>query len=69
MSRTVFTQIAEGLSEGLSLTLRAKRLYVEAGNPLEDWPVVDECVRAHFLIEAVRAKDEMPERPSLALLQ
>lgn len=57
------------MTEGQAIVLRAKRLYVEAGNPLEDWPITDECVRAHFLIAAVRAKDETPERPLLSLLQ
>lgn len=69
MSKAAFNQIAEGLSEALALTIRAKRLYVEAGNPLEDWPVVDECVRAHFLIAASRAIPETTERPLHASLQ
>ena len=58
MSKAAFTQIADGLSAGLALTIRAKRLYVEAGNLLEDWPIVDEWVRTYFLIAAAEMEDE-----------
>lgn len=52
-----------------AITALAMDLFAQDGNPPEDWPVVDEFVRAQFLIAASRAIRETPAHASPASLQ
>lgn len=65
MTKAAFNQIAEGLNEAAVIVQRAQELYVQAGNPIELWGLEDYPVRAHFLIVAAQAKDDLPERTLL----